>query len=74
MKLYVTFGQIHEHCVANKFFDANCVAEIDCEDYADGRAKAFDAFGSQFAFSYLEDQIKDSLHLFPRGIIKLEDS
>ena len=74
MKLYVTFGQIHAHSIANKTFDANCIAEIDCKDYADGRAKAFDAFGSQFAFSYLEDQIKDSLHLFPRGIIKLEDS
>ena len=71
MKIYITFGQTHVHSINGKTFDKNCVAEITCENYEQGREIAMNATGGVFATSYTEKQIQDSLHFFPRGIIKL---
>ena len=74
MKLYITFGQDHTHHINSKTFDCNCVAEISCIDYEDGREKAFEFFGPKFATSYDEVVINDRfMACFRRGIIPVED-
>ncbi len=70
MKIYVTFGQSHRHIVRGVEFDRDTVAEIECETYDDGRAKAFDVFGPKFCFCYDE---KPTMEFFPKGIVKLWD-
>jgi hypothetical protein len=70
MKTYVTFGQDHVHKLGNKTFDRNSVAEIDCETFEEGRAKAFELFGKKFCTTYT-DLKKVHLEYYPRGIIKI---
>jgi len=72
MKIYVTFGQTHTHSVNGKTFDKDVVAEINCQDYEDGRKKAFEYFNGVFATTYTEDKITDDfLDYFPHGIIQV---
>jgi len=74
MKLYITFGQDHTHHINSKTFDCNCVAEIECIDYADGRSKAFKFFGPKFSTSYIGiDLTHEFISHFRRGIIPVED-
>ena len=76
-KMYITFGQVHVHSVNGRTFDKDCVACFDCENYADGRAIAFEIFGpkfhnSYFAISSLDDEFTDDiLKYFPRGVINV---
>lgn len=72
MKIYISFGQSHVHRVNNTTFDCNCLCEINCENYEEGRAKAFDVFDGIFATSYTEEKAKEALHFFPDGIKPLE--
>ena len=74
MKIYITFGQVHTHRVNGRTFDTDCIAEIECEDYEDGRDKAFNYFGGEFQFSYDKSDISQPgfMKYFPRGIIKVE--
>ena len=75
MKVYVTFGQAHSHLVNRVRFDKDCVAVIEAEDYAEGRAKAFESFGPKFCFCYSDNEFPfDSLFHYPRGLIYLEES
>jgi len=74
MKLYVSFGQSHAHRVNGNTFDCNSLCEIECSDYEDGRAKAFEAFEGVFGTTYTEDQMRKNLHFFPDGIKQLERS
>lgn len=70
MILYITFGTDHNHYIDGKTFDSESVAEIECTNYADGREKAFNAFGPKFAFSY--DNLNDlNLHYYSKGLIAL---
>jgi hypothetical protein len=71
MIIYITFGQIHTHSVNGKTFDKDTVAAIKCEDWNDGRNKAFEYFGDKFMTDYTEEQIKEILHYFPKGIISV---
>lgn len=73
MKVYITFGQVHVHRVNNKTFDKDCVAVIDCKNMSEGRQKAFELFGEKWAFCYWWDDIKDSMHYFPRGLIEVQE-
>lgn len=70
-KLYVTFGSVHNHIIDGVYFNHNCVAEIECKDYYDGRRIAFEVFGPKFCTTYTEEEIQDSLHYYPKGIIKV---
>ena len=74
MKIYITFGQVHTHRVNGRTFDTDCIAEIECEDYGDGRVKAFGYFGEKFMSSYEKSDISKPgfMKYFPRGIIKVE--
>jgi hypothetical protein len=70
MKVYITFGQIHVHSVNGKTFNKDCVAVINCNDYLDGREKAFELFGDKWHMCYHEDDFKEEImHYFPRGKI-----
>ena len=71
-KVYVTFGQVHSHVINNTTFDKDCVAVIECQNYDDGRSKAFEYFGKQFFTTYSESEFtNDMLRYFPRGFIKV---
>ena len=71
MKAYTTFGQAHRHTVNETIYDKDCVAEIECSSLEEGRAKAFELFGTKFCFQYSEEHFDfNSMHYFPRGIIK----
>jgi hypothetical protein len=70
MNIYITFGQSHAHRVNNNTFDKDCIAEIKCKDYSDGRKIAHELFKGAFATSYTEEQIKLCIHFFPKGILK----
>jgi hypothetical protein len=70
MKIYISFGQTHVHSVNGKKFDKDCLAEIECSDYEDGRKKAFEYFGPKFFTSYTKEQVDGNrLSFFPRGVI-----
>lgn len=70
MKTYVTFGQVHAHSVNGETFDKDCVAVIEADSPAEGRALAFEYFGPKFCFSYPEEHFDHgSMHYFPRGFI-----
>ena len=75
--MLVTFGQTHVHSINGKTFDKDCVAKIKCEDYDDGRAKAWYHFGSKFCFTYYGDELAkcddEFMQFFPRGIISVEN-
>ncbi len=71
MKMYISFGQDHAHRVNNKTFDCDSICEIKCADHADGRKKAFEAFGPEFMTDYPESKINEIMQYFPRGIIPL---
>lgn len=68
MKLYVTFGQVHVHSVGGRTLDKDCVAVIDCENYAEGRKKAFEYFGRKFHNTY-DDLDQVGMEYYPRGLI-----
>ncbi len=68
MILYISFGQIHVHSINGKTLDKDCIAAIKCDNYEEGRAKAFEWFEGKFAFDYLE-MSDETLSYFPRGII-----
>ena len=75
MKLFITFGQNHIHKVNGKTFDHNCVAEIECINYADGRSKAFKFFGPKFRTSHIKsDLTHEFMSHFRRGIIPVESN
>ena len=64
MKVCITFGQIHVHSVNGKTFDKDCVAVIECEDYTDGRNKAFEYFDDKFHMCYGKDwKVETNYHL-----------
>ena len=73
-KTYVTFGQAHTHRVNGITFDADCVAVIESEDYATGRARAFELFGEKFCTSYFDDDFDHDkmLSYFPRGLVSVK--
>ncbi|MCP4180984.1 MAG: hypothetical protein GY756_24740 [bacterium] len=72
MKVYITFGQIHVHSINGKTLDKDCVAAIECNDYSDGREKAFEYFGGVFHNCYSEKKFNDDiLSYFPRGVIEI---
>ena len=68
MKVYVTFGQKHAHSLGGRTFDKDCVAVIDCADYAEGRAKAFELFDAKFAFCYPDFDSVD-MNYYPGGLL-----
>lgn len=73
IKTYVTFGQVHVHSVNGKTFDKDCIACIEAPTAEAGRDDAFKIFDGVFGTTYWdEQQVKDMLHLFPRGIINVE--
>lgn len=71
MKIYISFGQSHAHQIGEKFFNKDCLAEIDCESVNEGREVAWDNFGNKFFTNYDEEDLVKIIDLFPRGVIKL---
>lgn len=72
MRVFVTFGQVHLHVINGQVFDKDCIAVIDCEDHAEGRAKAFELFGRKFCVTYGEEfDMHKILDRFPRGLINV---
>ena len=73
MKTFITFGQGHTHRVNGKTFDCDCVGVIEAPTAARGREIAFENFGPQFCFSYVEDQWseEEQLPYFPRGYLEV---
>ena len=72
MKTYVTFGYDHTHSINGKTFDKDCVAVINSQNAATGRAKAFELFGSKFCFEYPEDYWHGKMEYFPRGYLEVK--
>lgn len=72
MKMYISFGQAHIHHFGEVVFDKDCLAEIICKTYEEGRARAFELFGSKFCFSYHWDELEGKFDYFPRGAISTE--
>ena len=64
MKVYITFGQEHTHSVGGVTLDKDCVAVVDCVDYAAGRAMAFDLFKNKWS-NCSADCV--AAELYPRG-------
>lgn len=71
MKLYVTFGQCHVHETDGKCFDKDCIAVIECRDYAEGRNLAFEYFGGEFFTTYTREHILPAMQYYPRGFIEV---
>jgi len=71
--MYVTFGQVHEHWIDDKWFNKDCVAVIECKDATDGRTKAMSAFGKEFCFTHFEADFDQARldQFYPRGLIEL---
>jgi len=70
-KTYITFGQDHAHSVNGKTFDKDCVAVIEADDAAQGRAKAFEYFGKKWCFEYPEAFWTHEMSYYPRGYINV---
>jgi hypothetical protein len=76
MKVYITFGQVHVHSVNGKTFDKDSVAVIECDNYSEGRAKAFEYFKGIFHNCYDEKEVEKMerfIEYFPRGYINVEN-
>lgn len=73
--IVVTFGSIHKHEIDGLVFDKDCVALIECKDWEEGRARAFETFGNQFSTTYPIDgyywKEVDVKRNFPRGYIRV---
>jgi len=67
MTTYVTFGTAHRHVINDVVYDTDCIAVIPSKSAQEGRAKAFEYFGSKFCFEYF-NVCPDLIH-FPRGRI-----
>lgn len=73
MKTFVTFGQAHHHEIDGTVFNKDCIAVIQCDSAKDGRDKAFELFGRQWAFEYPETLWRKEWEVhFPRGYIEVE--
>ncbi len=77
-KVYISFGQRHSHVVPKKrgglvTLDRNCIAVLECENYAAGRGEAFKLFKGIFhnCWSQEEWDKGDYLKYFPRGLIEI---
>jgi len=71
MKIYISFGQDHEHVIDDIVFDKDCLACIEATSHRAARDIAFSVFGPVFATSYLEEDLPKIIKYFPRGIIEL---
>lgn len=71
-KFYITFGQIHTHSVNGKTFDKNSLCEIVSGNREEAHSKAMKIFNGAFHRCLTEDEIKEVIGFFPRGIIPLE--
>lgn len=54
MKVYVTFGQLHQHVINGKTLDKDTVAIIKAESADKGREIAEELFGHKYSMSYSE--------------------
>lgn len=69
---YVTFGQIHVHCVNGQTLDKDTVAVFKARDAKHGRDVAVELFGDKFFTDYHgEDWNEDKLSWFPKGYVDL---
>ena len=74
MTTYITFGQVHRHSINGKYFDKDCIAAIPSRTPNEGRRKAFELFGTKFAFEYFDSEIENvKLDYYPRGIIYINN-
>lgn len=73
-KMFITFGQAHEHTIGDLVFDRDCVAVINAETETEGRTKAFAIFGPKWCFAYFGEHRKRlDLSHFPRGLIQVPE-
>ena len=71
-KVLITFGQIHTHRINGHTLDKDCVAVINCKDYAHGRELAFKWFDGVFHNCYLEgEEPANLMDYYPRGKIEI---
>lgn len=69
---FVTFGQSHAHSVNGKTVDKDTVAVFPLTDDEDGRALAFETFGTKFCFEYPESYWDtDNMKYFPKGYVTI---
>lgn len=69
---FITFGQVHAHCIGGKTFDKDCIAAIPSKSEREGREIAREAFNNLFHQSaFGTEPPKDWMPYFPRGVIVL---
>ena len=73
MKLYVSFGPKHHHEIQGRTYNAHTVAAIECEDWLDGRMKAFAAFGPRFCTTYNEEALPNILRNCSGGVVPVPE-
>ena len=71
MKVYITFGQDHTWLVDGNIIDKDCVAVIECEDHATGRARAFELFGRKFSFCQIPTPTEEEMQYYSRGFFEM---
>jgi len=72
-KFYITFGQSHAHRVNGNTFDCDSLCEIEAKTAGEAHDRAMDIFGGVFHQCFDENEMREALSFFPRGIIKLEN-
>ena len=71
MKVYITFGHAHTWLVDGNIINKDCVAVIECEDYATGRARAFELFGRKYSFCVETPPTEEVMQYYSRGLIEM---
>lgn len=66
---FFTCGQSHIHQLGGgKTWDKDSVLQVNAENEDLAREKVFSLFGPKWAMCYNADEIKKSMHYFPKGI------
>ena len=74
MKVYLTFGQVHEHVLSGTVFNKDTVAVFDVEDEATAREIAFKLFGPKWFTTYTDGTWKrDSIAWLTCSYINVSD-
>lgn len=55
-KMYITFGQAHQHICQGQYLNKDCVAVFETKTNSTGRQETLKLFGTKFCMSYFDKE------------------
>lgn len=72
MKFYISFGQVHAHSIEGRTYDKDSLMCVEAGSEIIARIGVNQLTGGKWCGIYTENDLPDTLHYFPRGIINTD--